>query len=130
MYKIQSVYVPVKVEDERTSEFYKDRLFLLKGSVRDVGDYFGDGIFYSQVETKTTQEVTHWLKEEKGYFFTTEQLNELLSNVIKDTLEAAAKNAKTEFQSTWRQEIRGIQPDVDKQSILNTFEETYKKYKV
>lgn len=125
MYKIQSVYVPVKVEDERTSEFYKDRLFLLKGSVRDVGDYFGDGIFYSQVETKTTQEVTHWLKEEKGYFFTTEQLNELLSNVIKDTLETAYKMAEintptNDWQNRW----------IKKESILNTFEETYLKHKV
>lgn len=126
MYKIQSVYLPVKVEDERTSEFYKDRLFLLKGSVRDVGDYFGDGIFYSQVETKTTQEVTHWLKEEKGYFFTTEQLNELLSNVIKDTLDAAAEKAKG---FTDGNEL-GVAIHIDKRTILNTFEETYKKHKV
>ena len=47
MIEKQTIYLPVKVEGEKTPEFYTDRLFLLKGNVRDVGNYFGDGVFYS-----------------------------------------------------------------------------------
>jgi hypothetical protein len=118
----QTVYLPVKVEDGRTPEFYRDRLFLLKEEIKDVGNYFGDGVFYSQVETKTTQEITHWLKHQEGYFFTPEQINEYTQSVIKQALETAAKKADTEEKHGWM--------FVNKQSITNTFEETFKKFEV
>ena len=34
------------------------------------------------------------VNKETGYFFTEEQLNELLSNVIKDTLDTASEKAE------------------------------------
>lgn len=69
--------------------------------------------------------------EKEGYFFTPEQLNEYTKNVIKQSLEAAAEKAEIE-------DIGGIGRDgeyhehniVNKQSITNTFEETYSKLKV
>lgn len=127
----QTVYLPVEVEDERTPDFYRDRLFLLKGEIRDVGYNFGDGVFYSEVETKTTQEVTHWLKKQEGYFFTQEQLNEYTTNVIKQALENAAEKADAYIDMNEDSYIEGnVCPKVDRESITNTFEETYKKFEV
>ena len=63
--------------------------------------------------------------EQEGYFFTTEQLNEYTANVIKQALETAADKAKTTYVSQWSND-----ECVDKQSITNTFEETYKKFEV
>ena len=123
MYKLETVFRKVKVEDERTPEFYRDRLFILKGEVRDVGDYFGDGVFYSQVETKTTQEVTHWLKPQEAFVFTSEQLNEYTATVIRQALETAAENAEVDFEG-YDKEF------VNKQSIIDTFEETFNLLKL
>lgn len=65
----------------------------------------------------------------EGYFFTPEQLNEYTANVIKQTLETAAEKAEREWCSDgystgmWKEVV-------DKQSITNTFEETFKKFKI
>ena len=63
------------------------------------------------------------VKREEGYFFTPEQLNEYTQSVIKQTLETAAEKATTDYDSAYN-------VVVDKQSITNTFEETFQKYKV
>lgn len=67
--------------------------------------------------------------EQEGYFFTPEQLNEYTQKVIKQALEIAAKSAAMkckkghngEFAEHW---------SINKQSITNTFEETFKKFEV
>lgn len=64
--------------------------------------------------------------EQEGYFFTPEQLNEYTQSVIKQALETAAENAEAEHNYPWTHN----EPYVDKQSITNTFEETYEKLKV
>jgi hypothetical protein len=79
MKNLQTVYLPTKVNDDRTPEFYNDRLFLLKGDVRDVGNYLGDSVFYSQVATQTTTEVTNWLKQIEGYFFTDLEISNIFT---------------------------------------------------
>lgn len=58
--------------------------------------------------------------DKEGYFFTPEQLNQLLSDVIKQALENAAEKA----------DLIETDGDVDPKSITNTFEETYKKFEV
>lgn len=61
-----------------------------------------------------------------GYFFTPEQLNEYTANVIKQALETAAEKA----ESYIFEEDGETCSEVRKQSITNTFEQTYKKFEV
>lgn len=75
-----------------------------------------------------------------GYFFTPEQLNEYTANVIRQTLETAAENIgfiETTSEKLNSEEYKPfITADddtvwtIDKESITNTFEETYNKLKV
>lgn len=64
--------------------------------------------------------------EEEGYFFTPEQLNKYTQSVIKQALETAAEKADTCMEKGIMDEYRVV----DKQSITNTFEETFKKFEV
>lgn len=73
-------------------------------------------------------------KEQVGYFFTPEELNEYTSNVIKQTLEIAAKKAeikkrKVSYSSSSGSEYGYVQC-INKESITNTFEQTFKQYEV
>jgi hypothetical protein len=76
--------------------------------------------------------ITHRLDKEELFTFTPEQLNQLLSDVIKQALKTAAEKVQTTF-------IEDVCPltgeefetkIVDRQSITNTFEETFNKFKV
>ncbi|XAI97319.1 hypothetical protein [Leptolyngbya phage Lbo-JY46] len=68
------------------------------------------------------------VKEVEGYFFNSEELNEYIANIIRNTLETAANKAEAEtFNIRWDDTTYA---KVDKQSITNTFEETYNKLKV
>jgi hypothetical protein len=59
-------------------------------------------------------------KEQQGYFFTPEQLNEYTANVVRQALETAAKTRRNGFYDSTK----------DEQSITSTFEETCKKFEV
>lgn len=64
----------------------------------------------------------------EGYFFTSEQLNEYTANVVRQALKTAAENAETDY---WKGECQLCGSNkIDKQSIKNTFEETFKKFEV
>ena len=66
------------------------------------------------------------VEEQDGYFFNTEQLNELLSNVIKDALDTAA-------ESKFISELgkgQVVHSKNAKESISSTFEQTFQKYKL
>lgn len=78
---------------------------------------------------------------EEGYFFTSEQLNEYTQSVIKQALETAAEKSKIKREETHEIVFKGFSGGnpsygnkeiitCDKQSITNTFEETYQKLKV
>ncbi len=108
-------------------------------------DEYGFGMLYSKVNT--------WLKQQELFVFTPEELNEYITNIIKDTLETASANAKIKTQhiedvydlnfkdTALENEEIFIETDgdgmpyaankvtIDKQSITNTFEETFNKYK-
>ena len=70
--------------------------------------------------------------EKKGYFFTSEQLNEYTQSVIKQVLETAANKAKLGYNKILVDDPKEGDdaymnfPKVDKQSITNTFEELKK----
>jgi len=66
------------------------------------------------------------LQGQKGIFFTVEEYNKHIKEVIEETL----KNGAEEADTTWISVSRGGEEVVDKDSILNTFEESYKKFKI
>lgn len=87
------------------------------------------------------------LEKINGYFFTPEQLNEYTQSVIKQALETAAEKATLEhkeYQVNGEYNSQNLGQEIcidceepyrnyvscDKQSITNTFEETYNKLKV
>ena len=73
------------------------------------------------------------VQKQEYYLFSTEQLNKLLSDVIKDTLNTAAEEAEIVIEDygipAWS---ANYNPDtiISKESITNTFEETFNKFKV
>ena len=89
------------------------------------------------------------LHSKEGYFFTPEQLNEYTANIIKHALETAAEKVKMSVQPSDMEEWENV-PDeitrqdvddedykcedfcitVNKESITNTFEETFKKFEI
>lgn len=138
----QTVYIPVKIEDEKTE--YGSKEFTIDSKNRksvhhtleildenkdlyDTNGFlnFGDNSY-----------VTHWLKPQEGYFFTPEQLNEYTQSVIKQALETAAENASMkeheegDWDVCWISNDMGDAYVLDKQSIKNTFEETFKQFEV
>ena len=115
----QTVYLPVKVEDElpEGSGFYK---------TEEEGTSFfqrGDQTWWNTDVHGKKRFPEHWLKPQEGYFFTPEQLNEYTANVVRQALETAAEKAEVDFED-YDKEF------VNKQSITNTFEETCKKFEV
>lgn len=69
--------------------------------------------------------------KKEGYFFTPEQLNEYTRNVIGQALETAAEKADSFIDMNEDAYIEGnVWSEVDKQSITDTFEQTYKQFEV
>lgn len=77
--------------------------------------------------------------EQKGYFFTPEQLNEYTSNIIKQALKTAAESRCIKiFDKNWftysfeegTKFFDRVNVTIDKESITNTAEETFNKLKV
>ena len=104
--KKQLVYLPVKESGNYSIHWNKDKIF------------------------------NHAIMKE-GFFFTPEQLNQLLSDVIKDTLNTAAEDTETllwqnnEDLEIVSNRVAYIMEDLKiKQSITNTFEESFNKFKV
>lgn len=98
----QTVYLPVK---------------------EDYGIYLGTFLGYPDGYSNEGN-----LQKQEGYFFTKEQLNEYTANVIKQALETAVNNVQTIVEPHWSGE--GESTYVDRESITNTFEETFKQFKV
>lgn len=102
----QTVYVPIKVENA-SGNYIPDSSALI---VKEQGEL--DKFWETLV------------KRQEGYFLTPEQLNEYTENVIKQALENAADEARIKFIPFTDNE------EVDQQSILNTFEQTFNKFKI
>ena len=99
----QIVYLPVEI----TEEFWKKY---------DSGEEKPD---YEIIDANNGERIDEWINKQEGYFFTPEQLNEYTRNVGKAFLETAAENAK----DMWLRKSF-----IDKESITNTFEETFKLF--
>lgn len=82
---------------------------------------------YLPVEGKTIME---FMEYKEGFFFTPEQLNEYTANVIKQALETAAEEVETKQEVAHFMEGSYMEVIVSKESITNTFEETFKQFEV
>lgn len=105
----QTVYLPVMVEGA-SGNYIPDKSVLL---VKEQYEMDKDWI--------------DLVKPQEGYFFTPEQLNQLLSDVIKDALDTAAYNAEIDSVNLGASEFQDV---VSKSSITNTFDITFQKHKV
>ena len=112
----QTVYLPVKIDDEFWTKWDN-----------------GEKPDYDLAHVETGENIESWVNEKEGYFFTPEQLNEYTANVITTTLETAADKAEliSTPYSDWCTECsRSTDLFVSSDSITDTFEEIFKKFKV
>lgn len=65
------------------------------------------------------------LQGQKGIFFTVEEYNKHIKEVIEETLKNGAEEAVLTYRSD-----NGFCFVAKKDSILNTFEQSYKKFKI
>lgn len=70
------------------------------------------------------------IERKEGYFFTTEELNQHISNVIKNALDTAAETQKETCICNQESCVCSDKSNYIMQSITNTFEQTFQKYKV
>ena len=76
------------------------------------------------------------VEEEEGIFFTQEEYNKHIKEVIENTLKNGAESVEIHFDNSqnlsrdFEYAIESKRIWVPKNSILNTFEETYLKYKI
>lgn len=85
-------------------------------------------VYFAKKETAILTHNMDGYDKKEGYFFTPEQLNRYTTNVIKQALETAAEEA--EVVEGWNTGFSGNAATVNKQSITNTFDETFKKFEV
>lgn len=125
----QTVYLPVKVEDET---LLANKIYNFVNEIDEEKFFFSDKFNEEQINDKLPQAFGFDLiKEQEGYFFTPEQLNEYTASIIKQTLETAAEKAISEpFFIDGEPAYMSDRSPVDEQSITITFEETFQKYKV
>lgn len=112
----QTIYTPVKVEDA-SGNYIPDKSVLIVKEQGELDKYWDDLV-----------------KPQEGYFFTLEQFNEYTADVIKQALKTAAEKAeikerKVSYSSSSGSEYGYVQ-SINKQSITNTFQETFNKLKV
>lgn len=71
-----------------------------------------------------------YLTKKEGYFFTTEELNQHISNVIKDALDTAAETQIETCICNQEFCVCSDKSNYIMQSITNTFDITFKKHNV
>lgn len=129
----QTVYLPVKVEDELPAENVLCIAEEFNGIAAGKLEVNPRGIISCDTDTIgcTVNYISHWLKEQQAFVFTPEQLNEYTANVVRQALETAAEKADSFIDMNEDAYIEGnVWSEVDKQSITDTFEQTYKKFEV
>lgn len=122
----QTVYIPVRVEDELPAKNMQVAILHKKWGFTS-GFYMHEWKSFDHFRQVGYKEndITHWLKPQEAFVFTPEQLNDYTQSVIKQALEIAAEKAKT-----IRNKEFYMLSDVNKQSITKTFEKTFKHFKV
>ena len=140
----QTVYLPIKVEDDATFLITKEISNYLQGNSSI--DFYKDGkcVYTPAFITETTKEseelehlITHRLDKHDGYFFTPEQLNQLLSDVIKDTLYQTTQSVELQYECGRKSKegclavfCNNCNEQVDNNSIYSAFDKIFEKHKV
>ncbi len=117
--EIKTVYLPVKLEDA-SGNYILDKSLLL---VKEQGEM--DKFWIDLVSQK------------QGYFFTPEQLNQLLSDVIKDALYQATQFVELQYECGKKTKEECVAvfcnnclEQVDNSSIYLTFDKIFEKWKI
>ena len=126
---VQTVYIPTRVEDEILLPE------IAYGFITEDNNIFQDKFNEEQILEQYPQKLGFkLLKLKEGIFFTQEEYNKHIKEVIENTLKNGAENANVkDFKVNYTGVRAGgfyIEKIIDKDSILNTFEETYLKYKI
>lgn len=130
---VQTVYVPTKVEEK-----LPEREVIAKNISNDflVGYVYkiSDDDYWCEDDHQRLAQTTHWLKPQEGIFFTVEEYNKHIKKVIEETLKNGAEEASVkDFKVNYTGVRAGgfyIEKVIDKDSILNTFEQSYKKFSI
>lgn len=96
--------------------------------------------YYDWLVKSHNDDLIDHVKQQEGYFFTSEQLNEYTQRIIKQALQTAAENVSLledgkkvcypRYIIEEGNHYNQTEIDVDKQSITNTFEEIFQSFKV
>ena len=113
MYKAQTVYLPVEI----TEEFWRKY---------DSGEERPD---YEIIDADNGERLDEWVNRQEGYFFTPEQLNQLLSDVIKDNIEEVIKKGSV-WSNGFGEDHDIYVIDYGEEGIRDTFDITFQKHKV
>lgn len=128
----QTVYLPVKVDDELP----ESGGWVICDNAEELLFSHNYGWMYNaNVVVPKEKQPKFWLKQQEGYFFTPEQLNEYTKSVIKQSVETAAERSrlsKNGSNTPYGEHFSGKCGSwtVNKESITNTFEETFKQFEV
>lgn len=136
--KQQLIYLPVAIKDDFTFIITEDIKNYLNGNCHV--EFYKDGkcIYTPAFITETHREnqelehlITHILDKTEAIIFTPEELNEYTQQVIKDALEVASEKAISYAIEGEGGYMEGnIETVIVKQSITNTFEQIYEKWKI
>lgn len=115
------VFVSIKTKDRQPTEsgYYHTK----------VGMHYFDKVdqtWYTADDKSYASDVKVWLESQIAYIFTETKLNEYTSDVIKKSLETAVDKASLE----WIEHDHGQSLRLNKKSILNQFENIFKKFKI
>ena len=142
--ELKTVYIPIKVEDElpEIGKMVFTLNTMIPGKVKyppkDDGKNISINNRVSEILNKCEQwydeynfqmmysKVNSWLKPTELITFTPEEYNQHIQDIIKETLETAAKKADINYSEEKTFDFTFV----DKESIINTFEETFNKYKL
>jgi hypothetical protein len=115
--KIQEVWISINPENElpKENDYYNVK-YDYTNSIKTL--FFKDNEF-----SGATAPIKYWLNPEKLITFTPEEFETFKREFGKELLELAADKAKAAWVSTWNCEPRGIQPQVDKESITSTLDD-------
>lgn len=117
MNKLQTVYIPTKIEDELPKETCKVGIIINENfdfaywmKVLGIFDHHRSGLNHKQ------KDITHWLKPTEGRFFTEEELKQLL----EEYTTRIAENVTANHVECWGHKTGEI--EIDKESILSQLE--------
>lgn len=133
---VQTIYIPTRVEDELPEKEVIAKNIsddFLVGYIHKISD----DDYWCEDDHQRLAQTTHWLKPKEGIFSTVEEYNKHIKEVIEETLTKASEFAELEYECGNKTKknclavfCRNCNEQISRDSILNTFEQSYKKFKI